>query len=132
MLPVTAIYASLLAFGFILLSTRTIAARRRYGASLGTPHRMVERAVRAHGNFAEHVPLALILLALCEVNGLAGWALHALGLALLAARLAHAHGISREPELSAWRVFGTSLTLTVLGAAAAAGLGLAAAVMAGR
>jgi uncharacterized membrane protein YecN with MAPEG domain len=132
MLPVTAIYAGLLAFGFILLTARTINARRRYGVSLGTPHRMVERAVRAHGNFAEHVPLTLILLALCEANGLTAWALHVLGVALLGARVAHAHGISREPERTAWRVFGTSLTLTVLGASAAAGLGLAAAEMVGR
>ncbi len=129
MLPVTALYAGLFAFGFIWLSIRVVTMRRRYHLALGASHRLVERAVRAHGNFSEYVPFALLLLALCEMNRLPDWGLHGLGVALLAGRASHAYGISREPEVLKWRVFGTSLTFTVIGVAGAALLGLAAAAI---
>jgi uncharacterized membrane protein YecN with MAPEG domain len=127
MLPVTALYAGLLGFYFVWLSTRVIKARRTYRLALGTSHRLVERAARAHGNFAEYVPFALLLLALCEINGLPDWALHVLGVVLVAGRVLHATGIAREPEEFKWRVAGMSLTFTMIGVAAAAVLGLAAA-----
>jgi hypothetical protein len=125
-LPITALYAGLLAFGFVWLATRVIRARRIYRVALGTgQHRLVERAVRAHGNFSENVPFALLLLALAELGGLPAWALHALGVTLLAGRGFHAHGITQEPEEFKWRVLGTSLTFTMLGVAALACIGLA-------
>lgn len=129
MLPVTALHAGLLAFCFLWLATRVIKARRVHRVALGTPHRLVERAVRAHGNFAENVPFALLLMALCEINGLPEWALHVLGAVLLAGRVLHARGISQEPENFRWRVLGTSLTFTMMGVAAAALLGLSLAIL---
>jgi len=127
MLPVTALYAGLLGLYFVWLATRVIKARRVHRVALGTEHRLVQRAARAHGNFAEYVPFALLMLALCEINGLPDWALHVLGVVLVAARVIHATGIAKEPEDFKWRVLGTSLTFTMMGVAAAALLGLAAA-----
>jgi uncharacterized membrane protein YecN with MAPEG domain len=129
MLPVTGLYAGLLALYFVWLATRVIKARRIHRVALGTPHRLVERAARAHGNFAEYVPFALLLMALCEVNGLPDWALHVFGTALVAGRIAHATGIAKEPEDFRWRVVGMSLTFTMMGFAAAALLGLAIALL---
>jgi uncharacterized membrane protein YecN with MAPEG domain len=129
MLPVTALYAGVLALYFVWLATRVIKARRTYRVALGSSRRLVERPVRAHGNFAENMPFALLLLALCEINGLPGWALHVLGVVLVAARIAHAAGIAREPENFRWRVPGTSLTFTMMGVAAAALLGPAVAAL---
>lgn len=123
-LPATALYAALLAALFLVLSLRVVGARRRYHVTLGTPHRLVERAVRAHGNFAEYVPLGLLLLGLLEGMGLPAWGVHALGTAFLAGRVLHAFGISREPEVLRWRVLGMGLTFAVLGVSAAALLGL--------
>lgn len=57
MLPITAFYAAPLALAFVALATRVIRARRLYHQPMGTAHRLVERAARAHGNFAEAVPL---------------------------------------------------------------------------
>jgi uncharacterized membrane protein YecN with MAPEG domain len=125
MLPITAFYAAPLALAFVALSARVIRERRIYHQPLGTGHRLVERAARAHGNFAEAVPLALLLLALCEANGLPAWGLHVLGVTLLAGRGFHALGIGREPEVFRWRTLGTSLTLTMIGTAGAAAMGLA-------
>jgi len=129
MLPVTGLYAGLLGLYFVWLATRVIKARRTYRVPLGTSHRVVERAARAHGNFAEYVPLALLLMMLGEINGLPDPALHVLGTLLLAGRILHATGIAQEPENFRWRVLGMSLTFVVIGVAAAALLGLAIATM---
>ena len=123
-LPATSLYAALLAALFILLSLRVIQARRVHRVALGAPHRLVERAVRAHGNCAEYVPLGLVLLGLLEGMGLPAWGIHALGSAFLAGRLLHAWGISQEPEVFRFRTAGMGLTFAVLGVGAAALLGL--------
>ncbi len=124
MLPVTGFYAALLAGLFLVLSLRVIRLRTRYQVVLGTPNRLVERAARAHGNCAEYVPIALLLLALLELNGLPAWALHALGVVLLAGRGLHAWGISQEPERLRWRVLSMGLTFAVLLVGLSALLGL--------
>ena len=69
-LPATSLYAALLAALFLVLSLRVVRVRYRYHVALGTPHRLVERAVRAHGNCAEYVPFGLVLLGLLEGMGL--------------------------------------------------------------
>lgn len=112
-------YAALLALLFAALVLRVVRARRAGGVALGVAGPPgLERAVRAHANFAEHVPLALLLLAMAELRGAAPWALHPLCLLLLAGRLAHARGIAREPEDFRFRVAGVGATLTVLVAGA--------------
>ena len=127
MLPVSAFYAGLLGLTFLVLSVRVIRARGAHRVALGTGgHPAVERAVRAHGNFAEYAPLALVMLALLEANGLPGWALHLLGLALLAGRALHAWNIAREAEVMRLRVAGMMLTFLVLGVEAVALLAVAA------
>jgi uncharacterized protein len=123
-LPATSLYAALLTALFILLSLQVIKARRTHRVALGAPHRLVERAVRAHGNCAEYVPFGLVLLGLLEGMGLPAWGVHALGSAFLVGRLLHAWGISQEPEVLRFRTAGMALTFTVLGVAAAALLGL--------
>ncbi|MDB5372782.1 MAG: glutathione metabolism protein [Belnapia sp.] len=114
-MPVTALYAALLTLVFAALTILVGRARGRSKVNLGTGQdRPLERAVRAHANFSEFVPLALVLLGLAEALGLAGWALHALGGMLLAARVAHGIGISREPDIAALRGLGAGLTLLMM------------------
>jgi uncharacterized membrane protein YecN with MAPEG domain len=122
----TAPYAALLGLLFTLLTLRVFRERMRARVMIGSGEdRLLERAVRAHGNFAEFVPLVLVLVGLAEAMGLAGWAVHGLGGALVVARVCHAWGISREPDVSALRGIGATLTLAVLAVAAATLLTLA-------
>ena len=53
-------------------------------------------AQRAQANFIEYVPIALLLLAVAESQGLTGWLLHTSGVILVLARLLHAWGLSKE------------------------------------
>lgn len=126
-ITVTPLYAGLLALLFLALSIRAIAARRRARLALGTgDNAALLRATRVHGNFAEYVPLALLLLLLLELQGAPVLLLHTLGIALLLARLLHAIGVARANENFRYRVAGMGLTLTMIGVAAPANLALAA------
>ncbi len=89
-LPVTAVYAALLTLWIGGLALRVGLARTRHDVPLGdggVPELL--HATRAHGNAVETVPLTLLLMALAEGLGTPAIALHPIGLALLAARLAH-------------------------------------------
>jgi hypothetical protein len=67
---VTSFYAGLLAFLFIGLSVRVIRFRRGKHIAIGDgDDPSLRRAMRVHANFAEYVPLALILIAFVEMGG---------------------------------------------------------------
>ncbi len=121
MLLTTAVFASILALMFIKLSFNVIGFRRKNKVSLGAGGvDELERAIRAHGNFAEYVPLGLFLIGALELNG-APWALVAvLGALLVAGRYFHAKGISEPPPNFTQRVRGMKLTFAALALSAIA------------
>lgn len=109
------LYAALLALLFVYLSVRTIGTRRRLQIAIGDKdHPEMQRAMRVHANFAEYVPLGLVLLALVEARGPAPWLVHALCLCLLLGRGLHAYGVSQTAERFQFRVAGMVLTFTCL------------------
>lgn len=108
-------YAALLSFLYIFLSVRVMRARQMAGVAIGSGgNAALERRIRVHANFAEYVPLALILLVLMELRGNDAWYLHLLCLALLAGRAAHAWGVSQEPDDMRLRGAGVLLTVGVV------------------
>ena len=69
MLKLTAIYAAILTFVYVKLTLNVINLRRQNEVSLGDGGREdLQQAIRSHGNFAEYVPLGLILLGCLEAN----------------------------------------------------------------
>jgi len=109
------LYASLLAILFVVLSNPTIGVRTKLQISVcdqANPEML--RAMRVHSNFAEYVPMALILLYLAESNAAYPWLTHALGFSLLIGRLSHAYGVSQSREKFQYRVFGMAMTFTCI------------------
>lgn len=112
---VSPLYAAVLALVFVALSMRVIERRRAARVSLGDGgDAELQRAIRAHANFAEYVPLALILLVLLESSRFSLYLVHALGVALLVGRLLHAYALAFRAHFPAGRVIGTALTFGVL------------------
>ena len=112
---ITLFYAGLSALILLGLSAQVVALRRKHQVGIGTGSiNTLERAVRAQANFTEYVPLALVLIALLELAGLTGWAIHALGAALVIARVLHALGLNRSAGTSMGRFVGTLLTWVIL------------------
>ena len=117
---ITPVYAGLLALFFVFLSLRVIRFRRAAGISLGDGgDEEMRRRVRVHANFAEYAPLALILMALAELQAQPAWAIHLIGVLLAAGRAAHAYGVSQAPQIMKLRVAGMVATVgaIVVGAA---------------
>ena len=120
---ITLLVASLHALLYVALSLRVVLLRKGRGVGIGTGgDAELARAVRVHGNFAEYVPLALLLLALLELAGTPSGLLWAFGLGLLLARVLHALGLARASGYSVGRFGGTLLTFLLLAAMAATGL----------
>jgi hypothetical protein len=114
-MAITAFYAGILAVIFVLLSIRVIGARRAARVAVGDRGDVaLLRRMRAHGNFAEYVPFALVLMGLAETLAAPALILHVMGGALIAGRSLHALGISRLEEPMWMRVGGMSLTFAAL------------------
>ncbi len=112
---VISLYAPLFALFYVALSINVIRTRRREKIGLGSGgNRAVERAMRVHANFAEYVPLALLLLLILEQSGGSTLLLHGLFLVLLAGRLIHAWGVSQQNENFGFRVSGMTMTFAVM------------------
>jgi uncharacterized membrane protein YecN with MAPEG domain len=98
----------------LAIELRVVNLRRR-GIVFGDNGEIgVVRVVRAQANFAEYVPLALLLLGFLEVSRHSIYMLHALGLILLVARLIHGAALSFGWKMRAGRVVGAALTFVVL------------------
>ncbi len=123
---VTPIYAALIALVFVFLSVRTLRLRHRFSVGIGTGGEpMLARAARAHANFAEYVPIALLLIYFLEISiGTTIW-IHLFAASLLIGRLVHAYGISQVEENYKFRIVGMAVTFTVIIAAAFVLLALA-------
>lgn len=108
-------YAGILALIYFFLTMRVSFYRRRSGILIGSGgDAEIERRIRAHGNFIEYVPLALILLGFMEAQRNSIYVLHALCLLLLIGRICHAIAISREDQPRPPRFVGMMLTGLVL------------------
>jgi len=111
---VTPLYAGLLTVWFVLLSVRVVDLRRR-GIIFGDNGDVgVIRIVRAQANFAEYVPLALLMMGFLESGRHSIYVLHALGIALVIARLLHGLGLSFGWRTRFGRVAGAAITFVVL------------------
>ena len=112
---VSPIYAAILGFVFVALSVHTILLRRRLKVAIGDGDQpILARAVRVHSNFAEYVPLSLILIYFLETQVGARLWIHVLCSALLIGRITHAFGVSQVEENYRYRVTGMALTFTVI------------------
>jgi uncharacterized membrane protein YecN with MAPEG domain len=110
---ITPLYAGVLALILVALAMRVIRIRRgkRIGIGDGNDDNLARR-IRAHANFTEYVPIALVMMLLIELAGYPAWTLHALGLALIVGRVVHAWSLPAQSL--AGRTIGMVLTFAVL------------------
>lgn len=120
-MQIVPLYASLLALLFVALSIRTLRMRHKLKVSLGDAgNEALLRAVRVHSNFAEYVPIALLVLILVETSGASPVITNALAICLVAGRISHAYGVSQTKENFRFRVAGMAMTFTsIIGASLA-------------
>lgn len=128
----TALIAAVLGLFFVRLALKVIAARRAAKVSIGdSDDPALLRASRVHANFAEYVPLTLLLMALAEIIGAPWFVILVLGAILIAGRLLHAHGLGQELDNFRARVRGMQLTFFALVGASAVAIIMALIALAG-
>lgn len=111
-LPViSALIGGALVLAGAALTTRVIVGRVKYSVDFG--HGDIDdlaQRIRAHGNFAEQAPLALLGLTLVELMGAPTGLVVVLGMALLLTRGMSAVGLSQHREQSSLRKSAAGLT----------------------
>jgi uncharacterized protein len=112
--PITGLYAALQAFVAIALVAPVGRLRGKYNVSIHAGgHADLDTAIRRHANWTEHVPFALLLMGLLELNGGSPGLLHGLGIGLLAARVLHPLGLKHDNMRVPLRGIGSIGTLLV-------------------
>jgi len=119
---ITVTYLAVLALLFSALSLMVVALRAKNDIPFGDGgNDSLHRAIRAHGNFAEWVPLAVLLVGALEASGQASSTIHLLMGALLTARILHPIAFASPLGSASYfvgRIAGASITWLVVTASA--------------
>ena len=119
---ITAFYLGFLALLYAVLGLQVSRLRRGNRVLFGDGDNIKLRsAIRAHANFAEYVPIIVLMVALLEMSGMPALRVHLLMAALLLARLLHPLGMYVGPrtlQFQICRVGGITLNWLVLVASA--------------
>lgn len=115
---VTAFYLAILALVYVALALQVIRLRRSNKAAFGDGgNSRLNRAIRAHGNFMEYVPIIALMVAMIEMSGAPALRIHLLMGALLVSRLLHPLGMYAAPgslQFQIGRVGGIVMTIGLL------------------
>jgi uncharacterized protein len=112
---ITPFYSGIFGLFFVALSVRTLLLRRKFGIAIGSNNQpILERASRVHSNFAEYVPMSLLLIYFLELKMPSDIWIHFVCIALLVGRISHAYGVSQVQEKLIYRVIGMALTFVAI------------------
>ncbi len=111
----TGLYAAILALIQIALTLNVVRYRLSKKVSLGDGgDKELTGAIRAHGNFTEIVPMALILIYLIEAHSAMYWMVHTMGIMLVVSRAFHIGALLNILKGTLPRVIGTASAMAVL------------------
>jgi uncharacterized membrane protein YecN with MAPEG domain len=123
---ITGLYLAILALIYVVLGLQVSRLRRGNRVLFGDGDNIKLRsAIRAHANFAEYVPIIVLMVGMLEMSGMPSARVHLMMSALLLARLIHPVGMYVGPRTLTFqicRVGGILITLAVMVSAAVAGL----------
>lgn len=119
---ITAVYLGVLGLLYAFLGLRVARFRRGNKIVFGDADNLYLRsAIRAHANFAEYVPIIVLINALLEMGGAASVQMHVLLGTLTVSRILHPFGMHAKPmtpQFIVGRIVGMILTFLVLVASA--------------
>lgn len=99
----------------LFLSWSVIGVRRSDKISLGDGgDAKLAQKIRAHGNAAEYMPMAMIGLLVMASTGQPLWAVHFGGILFTVGRALHAYGLTNKSGISFGRFYGMVATLVSL------------------
>ena len=112
---IAGLYVALGALLILGLSVRVMWLRNMLRIGLGSGgNERLARAIRAHANAVEYLPIALLMLVLLAIEQTRPGLLHVFGIVLIVGRNLHAIGLSRASGRSFGRAAGAGLTVSVI------------------
>jgi uncharacterized membrane protein YecN with MAPEG domain len=106
-ISVTLVYAAIIAGLMAVLSTMAAMKRGATGVALGDGgNRDLALSLRRFGNLSEYAAMAIVMLLLMELAGVAQFWLHTYGIALVTVRILHPFILFDTMEASAAMKFG--------------------------
>lgn len=115
LVPITAIYGSLLALVILWLSIRVVSLRRSHKVGLGSGGvEAIEHAMRVQANATEYIPILVLLLAVFELNGGNVTLTHVFGGLVVLFRVMHGIGFSGAKGVSIGRFVGALGTFVMV------------------
>ncbi len=118
---ITLVSASLLGLLLVYLSIGVTNARGRKNSG-DCDEDTLQNAIRAHGNFTEYAPMALILIGLLEYTGANVYLTIGISAAFVVGRFMHGLTFGKFEGANPFRYWGTVLTFLSILVAAIAGL----------
>jgi len=112
-LQIVALYAALNLILLGVLMLRVGGKRLKHKVNLGDgDNPELFQRIRAHGNFTETAPLAILgLFVISQFSGVPAWLLHLFGGGFTFGRIAHAHGMAQKNAGGHGRGIGALLSL---------------------
>ena len=118
-IAVTTLYAGILALIYVALAINVTVHRGKFKVPLGDGNNPdMRRMIRVHGNAAEYIPIALLLMLILELNGGSRTILHVAGIALIVARIAQSSEMFVTEMAGMRRIAGQSITWLTIAALA--------------
>lgn len=115
MSALTPLFAAVLALIYVALTVNVVRFRFAGRISLGDGgNKRLNTAIRAHANFIEYVPIALLMMWFLESLTLSPGQVYWVGIILVVARIFHIAGMFYPKQLLVLRQLGTVATLAVL------------------
>jgi uncharacterized protein len=114
-MQIIGIYVALNALIALALAMNTARVRNKTKILLGDGgNEALQRAMRAHSNNIEYVPITLIMLVMLGILQASVLILHIVGASLTLGRVIHGLGLTRASGMSAGRGIGIVLTYVAL------------------
>lgn len=111
MIPVTALFSSILFFLYFYLAKNVIQIRRKHKIAIGfAKNKELEQAIAAHSNFSQYVPLGLIMMACMELNKIHFSIIFLVGISFTFGRIIHAKSFLKKTMNLKQRVQGMKFT----------------------
>jgi len=111
MIPVTALFSSILFFLYYYLAKNVIQIRRNNKIAIGfAKNKELEQAIAAHSNFNQYVPLGLIMMACMELNKIHFSIIFLVGISFTFGRIIHAKSFLKKTMDLKQRVQGMKFT----------------------
>ena len=114
-LPISSLVVLPMGLLMLVLAGRVAVLRRQHKIGVGERgNKQLAKAIGAHGNAVDNIPLALLLFMLAELQGANAVLLSICGAVFVVARCMNAFGVNRHVGLSFSRFYGIILTWLIL------------------